>query len=137
MTRTDIRRYAAAVGATNAIHHDLEAARRAGYRDLVAPASLFCSLGLSLGRIVAREDLGEEGLPLSDDLAGRRVVAGETEIEWSGDIVAGDEITVEQRLVDTYERVGKSGRLEFYVYQREYRRADELLVRERFTRIAR
>ena len=35
--REKIREYAAAVGETNPLHHDLEAARAAGYGDLVAP----------------------------------------------------------------------------------------------------
>ena len=35
--REKIREYASAVGETNPLHHDLEAARAAGYSDLVAP----------------------------------------------------------------------------------------------------
>ena len=35
--REKIREYAAAVGETNPLHHDLDAARAAGYADLVAP----------------------------------------------------------------------------------------------------
>ena len=35
--REKIREYASAVGETNPLHHDLEAARAAGYADLVAP----------------------------------------------------------------------------------------------------
>ncbi|HBO54429.1 MAG TPA: hypothetical protein DD664_04815, partial [Janibacter terrae] len=35
--REHIRDFAEAVGATDPVHHDLEAARAAGYADLVAP----------------------------------------------------------------------------------------------------
>src|SRR5207248_6078415 len=35
--REKIREYASAVGETNPLHHDVEAARAAGYADLVAP----------------------------------------------------------------------------------------------------
>jgi acyl dehydratase len=35
--REKVREYAAAVGETNPLHHDLDAARAAGYADVVAP----------------------------------------------------------------------------------------------------
>ena len=44
--REKIREYAFAVGETNPLHLDVEAARAAGYRDVVAPpmfASVYCS----------------------------------------------------------------------------------------------
>ena len=35
--REKVREYAAAVGETNPLHHDVQAARAAGYADVVAP----------------------------------------------------------------------------------------------------
>lgn len=137
ITREDVRRYAVAVGADDPVHHDVAAARAAGWPDLLAPTTFFCSLGLSLGRVIPRAQLGAEGLPLADDLAGRRVVAGGTEVEVVGDICAGDEITVAQRSVATEHKQGSAGPLELHVYERTYRRGAELVVTERFTRIAR
>ena len=96
VTRHEIRRFAFAVGATSAIHHDLAAARARGYPDLVAPAFFFTTLGLSLGRFLPPDQLREDGLARDDEVVGR-VVAGDTTIEWSGAIVAGDEVRVSQR----------------------------------------
>ena len=137
ISRDDVRKFAAAIGATAPVHLDVLAARAAGYPDLLAPAYFFVSLGLSFGRIRPRAAFGAEGLPLDDDLAGRRVVAGETRVEWLGDMFAGDEIAVEQLLVNVTRKSGRSGDLELYEYERTYRRGNLLLVRECFVRIAR
>jgi acyl dehydratase len=136
VSRDDIRRFAAAIGADDPVHTDVGSARAAGYRDVVAPAYFFCSLGLSIGKNVRRDELGADGIPLRDEFAGRRVVAGATDVEWVDDIIAGDEVTIDQRLAMVYSRRGKSGPLDFFVYERIYRRASEVLVLESYTRIA-
>lgn len=135
--RHDVRRFADSIGARDPVHHDIEEARRAGYPDLLAPEWFFSALGLSFGRWVTRDRLGPEGLPLDDDLAGRRVVAGETRVEFYGDIVAGTTITVAQRLVSVTRKEGSKGVLEVYRYERTYADGDTVLVREFFSRIAR
>lgn len=137
VSREDIRKFAVAIGAGGRHHHDIEAARARGYRDVVAPPYFFTVLGLSFGRIVPRSDLGESGLPVDDPLSARRLVAGECSVEWFGDIIAGDEIVVSERLADVVEKQGQSGSMELYHYERQYCRGVELLVRERFIRIAR
>jgi acyl dehydratase len=137
VSRRDIRRYALSIGANDAVHHDVEAAKAAGFGDLVAPSSFYCSLGLSLGRLVGREALGSEGLPLVDELSGRRVVAGETLVNWYGDILANTEIDVEQTLTEIEKREGSRGVIELYRYRRRYLDGNHLLVEEQFTRIAR
>ena len=137
VSREDIRRFAVATGAESARHHDSDAARAEGYRDVVAPPGFFVSLGLSLNRVRPRSELSDNGLPLLDALAGKRAVAGETSVEWFGDIVAGDDIDIVQRLLGVTERSGRSGPLRLYEYERTYSRGTELLVRERYVRIAR
>jgi acyl dehydratase len=137
VSRLDVQRFAVACGFSDPVHHEVAAARAAGYPDLLAPRYFFVSLGLSLGRTRLRLDLGAEGLPLDDDLSGRRVVAGETEIRWLSDIFAGDTITVTQRLVDVSRKAGRSGMLEMFKYERTYERDSHLVVHETFVRIAR
>lgn len=137
VSRRDVRRFALSIGANDAVHHAVDAAIAAGFPDLVAPSSFYCSLGLSLGRLVGRHALGAEGLPLVDELSGRRVVAGETLVSWFGEIVANTEIDVEHCLTDVETREGSRGVIELYRYRRRYRQGNQLLVEEWFTRIAR
>jgi hydroxyacyl-ACP dehydratase HTD2-like protein with hotdog domain len=137
VTRSDISRFANAIGATDDIHHNISAARDVGYPDVVAPLSFFMSMGLSVGRHLPRALLGRDGLNLDDELAKRRVLAGETEVSWYGDIYAGDRVTVEQRLVEVSKKTGRSGHLGVYVYERKYSVNGSLKVLEKFSRIAR
>jgi acyl dehydratase len=137
VTRSDIRRFADAIGATSRVHHDVAAAREVGYPDVVAPLFFFMTIGLSVGRHVPRSLLGRDGLNRDDELAGRRVLAGETEVSWHGDIFAGDRVEVEQRLVDHSEKTGRSGHLNVYVFERSYSVEGNLRILERFSRIAR
>ncbi|WP_052068103.1 FAS1-like dehydratase domain-containing protein [Rhodococcoides fascians] len=137
VSRRDVRRFALSIGALDPVHHDLAAAQAAGHVDLLAPAWFFSSLGLSFGRLVDRSRLGEEGLPLDDDLAGRRVLAGETVVEWSGDLEARTVVEVSQELASVTSKEGSRGMLEFYAYERTYAVDGRILVRESFTRIAR
>jgi acyl dehydratase len=137
VTRDEVIRFARAIGSTTPIHYDADVAIEAGFRDVVAPPFFFQVLGLSLGRNVARAELGVDGTPLTDDLHGRKVVAGETAIQWFGDIVAGDEISLTQRLIETRRERGSTGDLDVYVYERVYSRGLEPLVVETYTRIAR
>ena len=136
VTRHEIRRFAFAVGATSAIHHDLAAARARGYPDLVAPAFFFTTLGLSLGRFLPPDQLREDGLARDDEVVGR-VVAGDTTIEWSGAIVAGDEVRVSQRFLGRRSKVGRSGPFTIFDYTRSYTVDGHQVVLERLARIAR
>src|ERR671931_616783 len=60
--REKIREYAAAVGETNPLHLDLDHAREAGYRDLVAPP-MFCVVycGVALGPVMFDRQVGLPG----------------------------------------------------------------------------
>ena len=136
VTRHEIRRFAFAVGATSPIHHDVAAARARGYPDLVAPAFFFTTLGLSLGRFLPPDQLREDGLARDDEVVGR-VVAGDTTIEWSGAIVAGDEVRVTQRFLGRRSKVGRSGPFTIFDYARSYTVDGHQVVLEHLARIAR
>jgi len=99
-----IRQYADAVHEAGAIYHDPEAARRAGFRDLVAPpmfAVVFSAPALGPAII----DTVGEGLP--------RMVHGGQEFVWGEPVCAGDTITTEAWVRDVYEKDGKV----FYVFE--------------------
>jgi len=103
--REKIREYAHAVGETNPLHLDLEAARAAGHSDLVAPP-MFAVVYSSPVLMPALFD-PEIGLDFS------RMVHGAQEFAWGPLVVAGDEITTEAELVSKEERGGMG----FFVFE--------------------
>jgi acyl dehydratase len=103
--REKIREYAAAVGETNPRHFDLEAARAAGYADVVAPPMFAVVYGArSVGPAILDPDVGI-------DFA-RMLHAGQ-EFVWGPVVVAGDEITTQASVDDVSERGGMS----FYAFK--------------------
>jgi acyl dehydratase len=103
--REKIREYARAVGETNPLHLDVEAARAAGHADLVAPpmfAVVYC--GPALAPVLFDPDVAM-------DFA--RMVHGGQEFRWGELVVAGDEIvtTVTVKSIEERERMG------FYVFE--------------------
>jgi acyl dehydratase len=103
--REKIREYAAAVGETNPLHHDLEAARAAGYADLVAPPMFAV---VYAGRAVFPAIFDRE---VGIDFA--RMVHGAQEFKWGEPVIAGDEITSAAKLLSAEEK----SELGFYVFE--------------------
>jgi acyl dehydratase len=103
--REKIREYASAVGETNALHHDVEAARAAGYADVVAPP-MFAVVyaGRAVAPLLFDPDVGL-------DLA--MMVHGGQEFRWGPLVVAGDEITTVGSIKDIADRGGMA----FYVFE--------------------
>jgi len=103
--REKIREYASAVGETNQLHHDLEAARRAGYADLVAPPMFAV---VYAGRAVALAMFDPDvGLDYS------LLVHVSQEFEWGPLVVAGDEVMTVTTVAEISERAGRG----FYVFR--------------------
>jgi acyl dehydratase len=103
--REKIREYARAVGEANPIHHDPEAAREAGFRNVVAPP-MFCVVysAPAMGPAILDPEVGI-------NLAA--MVHGGQEFEWGEPVCAGDVVTTTPRLADLYEKDGMS----FYVFE--------------------
>ncbi len=120
-----IRRYADAVHEAGAIYHDPEAARRAGFRDLVAPP-MFAVVYSAPALGPAILDTVGESLP--------RMVHGGQEFVWGEPVCAGDTITTEASVNDVYEKDGKV----FYVFESvsKNQRGEEV-ARARWTNIVR
>ena len=103
--REKIREYASAVGETDPVHLDTEAARRAGYADVVAPpmfAVVYCAPGITPAIFDP-----EVGLDFA------RMVHGAQDFRWDALVVAGDEVTTEVEVSDISERGGMA----FYVFE--------------------
>src|SRR5436305_14274603 len=90
--REKIREYAAAVGETNPLHFDVEAARAAGYADVVAPP-MFAVVygGRSVGPAIFDPDVGINFAMM--------VHAGQ-EFVWGPLVVAGDEVATTTSVKD-------------------------------------
>jgi acyl dehydratase len=103
--REKVREYARAVGETNPLHLDPDAARAAGHRDVVAPP-MFATVYTSpaIGPAFFDPEVGM-------DFA--RMVHGAQEFVWGPLVVAGDEIVTEVEVADISERGGMG----FYVFE--------------------
>src|SRR3954470_4982822 len=102
-----IREYARAVGETNPVYLDREAALAAGFRDVVAPP-MFCVVysAPAMGPAVLDPEIGI-------NLAA--MVHGGQEFTWGEPVCSGDEITTTARCAEIYDKNGMG----FYVFESE------------------
>jgi hydroxyacyl-ACP dehydratase HTD2-like protein with hotdog domain len=140
VTVRDIQKFAYATGETDPVHFDVEAARAAGYRNVVAPPLFYYVLRVEPFHRRPVSELEPDGSPSEDvpPMEATRGMAGETSLQLPEDICAGDTISVHKRLVDIYEKEGRSGPLVFLQF--EYRFVNQegkTVVVEQFTRIFR
>lgn len=103
--REKIREYASAVGETNPLHHELEAARAAGYADLVAPPMFAV--------VYAARAIGQAMFDADVGLDYSLLVHLSQEFEWGPVVIAGDEIAT----VATVEEIAERAGMAFYVFQ--------------------
>jgi acyl dehydratase len=124
--REKVREFAAAVGEENPLHHDLDAAREAGYADVVAPPMFAVVFG---GRAMAPALFDPEvGIDFS------RMVHGGQEFTWHAPVVAGDEITTEAEFTDQAKR----GDLNVFTFtSRSVNQRGELVCEGTWTNIVR
>lgn len=103
--REKIREYANAVGADDPVHLDADAARAAGYRNVVAPP-MFCVVysAPAVGPAVLDPEVG---------INFPAMVHGGQEFVWGEPVCAGDEITTSASVKDIHERGGMG----FYVFE--------------------
>jgi acyl dehydratase len=100
-----IRQYASAVGAENPVHHDADAAKAAGFRDLVAPPMFAVVYSAqALGNVLIDPEVG---------LNLMMMVHGGQEFIWSEPVCAGDTIATTATVKDIAERDGKG----FYIFE--------------------
>jgi acyl dehydratase len=110
--RGRLRFFAQAIGESDPVYSDVEAARAAGHPDLPVPPTFFFSLTLESSSPFFFLD--ELGIDL------RRVLHGEQRFEYHAPAFAGDELTLTEAITEVYEKRG--GALEFLLKQTEVRR---------------
>ena len=126
---TGIRAFARAVGYTDPKFYDAEAARKQGYRDLVAP---FGYLGAPVYNPAARP-ANHLRLP---DLPVKRRLNGGTDLTYFRDVCAGDVLKATHSIKDIFERPGRSGPMVMIVIETEYEnQLGELVARQQMTLI--
>ena len=96
--REKVREYAAAVGESNPLYFDVDAARAAGHADVLAPP-MFVVVYCSAAFMTALFDP-----ELEIDFA--HLVHGAQDFRWQQPVVAGDEITTTLSVKDIAERAG-------------------------------
>ncbi len=117
--RGRLRFFARTIGLTDPVYVDIDAARRAGHRDLpVPPTFLGHSLELELPNPMAWL------AALGGDLT--KTTHAEQAFTYHALAYAGDRLVLERRVVDVYTK--KNGALEFVVKQTCIKRADETLA---------
>lgn len=105
--REKIREFAAAIGATDAEYHDPEAAKAAGYPDVVAPPTFPVVVTMAASRqIVADPALG---------LDYSRVVHGDQKFAYTRPVVAGDSLVC----VNTVDEITSRGGHDFLTTRTE------------------
>ncbi|HEU4393853.1 MAG TPA: MaoC family dehydratase N-terminal domain-containing protein [Solirubrobacterales bacterium] len=103
--REKIKEYATALGLDNPVHFDVEAARAAGFRDVVAPPMFAV--------VYSSPAVGPAILDPEVELNFAAMVHGGQAFEWDEPACSGDEITTTAKCLSIEEKDGKG----FYVFE--------------------
>ncbi len=96
--REKVREFALAVGETNPLHLDADAAREAGYDDVVAPPMFAVVYGMKAVEVALFDP--EVGIDFA------RLIHSGQEFTWGPLVIAGDEIATTASVSDISERAG-------------------------------
>jgi acyl dehydratase len=103
--REKIKEYATALGIENPVHFDVEAARAAGFRDVVAPPMFAVVYSLpAMSQVIFDPEVAMNFATM---------VHGGQVFEWDEPACSGDEITTTPKCLEIYEKDGKG----FYVFE--------------------
>ncbi len=117
--RTRLQFFARAIGETDPVYTDREAARAAGYADIPAPPTFLFAAELDSG--VAFRLLDDLQIPLA------KLLHGEQSFIYHRAACVGDTVTLRSTLTDIYDK--KGGALEFVVKtSRATNQHDELVA---------
>jgi acyl dehydratase len=106
VTEELIAKFCAVLGETDPLYLDAEAARRGPYGKIIAPPGFAATF--------------RDGDFILDQLprqSGQRRLAAGMDVEFLAPIRAGDSITVEAEIRETYEKTGRTGSMRFYVFR--------------------
>lgn len=128
--RSKIKEFVQAIGDDNPIYTDREAALAAGYKDIVAPPTFFTVMDNWEG--IAFEDRCREL-----EINPLKVLHGEQAYEFFADLYPGDVLVATTKVIDEYEKEGRSGKILFLVIAKEYKRDDQTVAICRSTTVVR
>jgi acyl dehydratase len=142
VTARDIRRYALAIDDPNPIYYDENAAKKGKYGGFVAPPGFvyWATHGENLD--MRAKDLEVDGLtpgaflgiPEIPNIWSLGWVRGGEELEFVEPLRVGDRVSVTCKLLNVYEKEGKSGKLVFLNSEHVYRnQKGELLAKQQLT----
>lgn len=139
LERTSVQRYALAIGSTNPIHSDVDAAKTAGYDDVVAPENMLAAI-FEWGQGTPEAELEPDGTPPKPDgdtSELRGMGAGE-EMELVAPAVAGQHLFLDEALYDVVAKSTRGGPCVFVTTEHIFRTADgTVLNRNRRTVVLR
>lgn len=138
----EIRRFCHAIDDLNPRYIDPQYAATTPAKGIVAPP-LFVSIPFShLG--VPLSELRKDGVPAAPEgslmppIRAERQLAGGIEMEFFMDVRPGDVLTLRTKILDMYERQGKSGPMVFIIQETTFtNQRNERVAVERMTRIVR
>jgi acyl dehydratase len=124
--REKIKEYATALGIDNPVHFDVEAARAAGFSDVVAPPMFAVVYSLpAMSQVIFDPEVAMNFAAM---------VHGGQVFEWGEPACSGDEITTTPKCLEIYEKDGKG----FYVFETVSANQDgDRVVRAVWTNIVR
>jgi len=136
--KKEFQRWAAAVGDLNPVYFDDEAARTAGYREVVMPPMFLSQV---LNGVTLLDSLRPDGIPggggISLPLPERRMAGGE-ETFYYQPVYPGDVLTSRRTLADITEKNGRSGAFVLVTWETTYHNQDgDLVARSTSSMIAR
>ncbi len=103
--REKIKEYASVLGIENPVHFDVEAARAAGFRDVVAPPMFAV--------VYSSPAVGPAMFDPDVELNFAAMVHGGQTFEWDEPACSGDEVTTTAKCLSIEEKMGKG----FYVFE--------------------
>ena len=122
--RGGVRMFARAVGQSDPVFYDAQAAEQAGYRDLPAPPGYLGTPIFQPG--TNSSGLGGGGPKPSRDLT--RILNGGTEIEYLEDICAGDVLSARSHVASYEERKGSIGDMLIVTSKTTYTNQNDAVV---------
>jgi acyl dehydratase len=128
VTTTSVRAFARGVGYTDPVYYDIDAARKAGYRNLPAPPT-YLGTPIFIPKRSSDTFSGpvEDGPRLQHGL--KNVLDGGAETEYFGSICAGDTLTVVRKVTDLAVRKSRSlGQMLIVTNETTYTNHDEEVV---------
>jgi acyl dehydratase len=121
VTSTGCRLFARAVGHTDLIFYDEQAAQERGYRAIVAPPGF---LGTPV--YIPGQPRGDD--PMGLNIPYKRLLNGGTTFEYFEPVCAGDVLTSRTRITEFQEREGSIGPMLITYRETAYARGDGVVV---------